>query len=342
MKYSRLLNISDIFSRMVSQRSNGEMLTQNADLTPNLKQTAKIMYEKNFITILTTAISDIDLNFPNAKRVVKYILKPLKWLSYVAMDLSMHYDTSSAPDSADEYEISTASDDDLVDNEREETPDLFRNSTLGMFELPNNSESEDSDDEDGEEIMFDDPYADDMEYDEGDIGDNDEVISEDDEDMMEGDLGDMGPIEGLPGDIEIEVEMPDDDEGMGSDDDSEDDNEDDDEEDDDDDDMDDDEDDDEMDDDEAMEALEALEEVTGDDENASLADDQEDDWSDDPGDFVVNGEGNMPPGLNLVLDNPSQLLEQMRQGGDIEDFLDDDMVEEGMLKATTVPLFSNL
>jgi E3 ubiquitin-protein ligase HUWE1 len=97
MKYSRLLNISDIFSRMVSQRSNGEMLTQNADLTPNLKQMAKIMYEKNFITILTTAISDIDLNFPNAKRVVKYILKPMKWLTYVAMDLSMHYDTSSAP-----------------------------------------------------------------------------------------------------------------------------------------------------------------------------------------------------------------------------------------------------
>ncbi|KAI0576503.1 DUF913 multi-domain protein [Pyrenophora tritici-repentis] len=140
MKYSRLLSIADIFSKMVSQRPNGEMLTQNAELTPNLKQMAKIMYEKNFVTILTTAISDIDLNFPNAKRVVKYILKPLKWLCYVAMDLSMHYDTSSAPDSADEYEISTASDDDLVDNTREETPDLFRNSTLGMFEPPHESE----------------------------------------------------------------------------------------------------------------------------------------------------------------------------------------------------------
>jgi E3 ubiquitin-protein ligase HUWE1 len=295
------------------------------------------MYEKNFITILTTAISDIDLNFPNAKRVVKYILKPLKWLTYVAMDLSMHYDTSSAPDSADEYEISTASDDDLMDNTREETPDLFRNSTLGMFELPHNSESEDSDDEDGEEIMFDDPYADDMEYDEGDIGDNDEVISEDDEDMMEAELGEMGPIEGLPGDIEIEVEMPDDDDDMGSEDDSEDDDEDD--EDDEDDGMDDDDDEmhelDEMDEDEAMEALEAMEEITGDDENASLAEDPEDEWSDDPGDFgAPNAEGILPPGagVSLVhLDSPSQLLEQLRQGGDIEGFLDDDMAEEGML-----------
>jgi E3 ubiquitin-protein ligase HUWE1 len=341
MKYSRLLNISDIFSRMVSQRSNGEMLTQNADLTPNLKQMAKIMYEKNFITILTSAISDIDLNFPNAKRVVKYILKPLKWLAYVAMDLSMHYDTSSAPDSADEYEISTASDDDLVDDSREETPDLFRNSTLGMFEMQNDSESDDSDGEDGEEIMFDDAYADDMEYEEEDIGDRDEVISEDDEDMMEADMGEMGPIEGLPGDIEIEVEMPDDDDGMGSEDDSEDDEGDDDD-DDDDDGMDDDDDDDDMDDDEAMEALEALEEVTGDDENASLGDDQEDDWSDDEGDFGgVNGDGNMGPGTlgGLVLEpgsghheRTSAILEQLRQGGgDIAGFLDDEMAEEGKL-----------
>ncbi|KAF1917118.1 hypothetical protein BDU57DRAFT_548679 [Ampelomyces quisqualis] len=339
MRYSRLLNISDIFSRMVSQRSNGEMLTQNADLTPNLKQMAKIMYEKNFITILTTAISDIDLNFPNAKRVVKYILKPLKWLTYVAMDLSMHYDTSSAPDSADEYEISTASDDDLVDNTREETPDLFRNSTLGMFELPNNSESSDEDDENGEEIMFDDAYADDMEYEEADIGDNDEVISED-EDMLEADLHDMGPIEGLPGDVEIEIEIPDEHDGMGSEDDSEDDDGDDedDEEDDDDDGMDDDDDDDDdmddMDDDEAMEALEALEEVTGDDENASLGEDPEDEWSDDAGDFGgMNGEGNMPPGaLSLVhLDSPQDLLNQIRQsgaGGGMDDFLGEDMAEE--------------
>ncbi|KAL6153386.1 E3 ubiquitin-protein ligase tom1 [Exserohilum turcicum] len=333
MKYSRLLSIADIFSRMVSQRPNGEMLTQNADLTPNLKQMAKIMYEKNFITILTTAISDIDLNFPNAKRVVKYILKPLKWLCYVAMDLSMHYDTSSAPDSGDEYEISTASDDDLIENTREETPDLFRNSTLGMFEPPHESESdEDSEGDEGEEMMYDDPYADDMEYDEADIGDDD-VVSDEDEEILEMDIDGMGPIEGLPGDVDVEIELDDDGNAMGSDDDSEDEEDDEDEDDEDDmDDMDDmdDEGDDDMDD--MEDAMEALEEVTGDDENASLAEDQEDEWSDEQDDFPggVNGEAGMPPGaLGFVLD-PPQLLEQMRQqgGGDIEDFLDDEMAEE--------------
>lgn len=328
LKYSRLLNIADIFSRMVSQRPNGEMLTQNADLTPNLKQMAKIMYEKNFITILTTAISDIDLNFPNAKRVVKYILKPLKWLCYVAMDLSMHFDTSSAPDSGDEYEISVASDDDLIDNIREETPDLFRNSTLGMFEPPHESESEDdSEDEDGEEIMYDDPYADDMEYDEADIGDDD-VISDEDEEILEMDIDGMGPIEGLPGDVDVEIELDDDGEGIGSDDDSEDDDEDD-EDDDEDDDMDEDGED-ELTDEDAMDALEALEAVTGDNEGASLADDQEDDWSDDQDDFPGGINGDPSAGaIGFVLDQP-QLIEQMRQSGaDMEGFMDDEMVEEG-------------
>lgn len=320
MKYSRLLGIADIFSKLVSQRPNGEMLNQNADLTPTLKQMAKIMYEKNFITILTTAIADVDLNFPNAKRVVKYILKPLKWLTYVGMDLSTRYDTSSTPDTADEYEISSASDDDLMDTTREETPDLFRNSTLGMFDPNNESESdEDEDEEDEDEDLYGDAYADDMDFEEEiELGDNDEVVSEDEE--MEVDLGDIGPIEGLPGDVDVEIELDDDDgEDMGSNDESQSDDGDDSGEDD-----DEDDDDDMDDDDEDMDDLDDMEEITGDDENASLADDREDSWSDD-GAFP-DGEPNLPPALGFVLDRP-QLLDQMRQDG-LEDLLDEDMQED--------------
>lgn len=316
MKYSRLLSVADIFSKLVSQRPNGEMLNQNADLTPTLKQMAKIMYEKNFITILTTAIADIDLNFPNAKRVVKYILKPLKWLTYVGMDLSTRYDTSSSPDSTDEYEISSASDDDLMDTTREETPDLFRNSTLGMFDPGNESETDEDEDEGEEdEDMYGEAYADDMDFDE-ELGDNDEVVSEDEE--MEMELGDIGPIEGLPGDVDVEIELDDDGEGMGSQDESQSDDDDDsdDEEDD-----EDDGDDDDMGDLEEIEDMEDMEEITGDEENASLADDREDSWS---------GDGTFPEGgsaLNFVLDRPQQLLDHIRQG-ELDDFIDDDMQEE--------------
>lgn len=334
MKYSRLLGVADIFSKLVSQRPNGEMLNQNADLTPTLKQMAKIMYEKNFISILTTAIADIDLNFPNAKRVVKYILKPLKWLTYVGMDLSTRYDTSSTPDSTEEYEISSASDDDLMDTTREETPDLFRNSTLGMFEPGNESESDEEDDDDEEdEDMYGDPYADDMEFDE-ELGDNDEVVSEDEE--MEMDLGDIGPIEGLPGDVDVEIELDDDGEGIGSHDESQSDDDEGESEDDEEDDEDDVDEDEDMGD---LEDMDDMEEITGDDENASLADDREDSWSGD-GTFP-DGEPNLAPALGFVLDRP-QLLDQIRQG-DLDDFIDDDMQEdEGKFSPTSHDLVLTL
>lgn len=326
MKYSRLLNIADIFSKMVSQRSDGQMLSQNAELTPPLKQMAKIMYEKNFITVLTTAIADIDLNFPNAKRAVKYILKPLKWLCAVAVDLSTQYDTSSTLDSTDEYEISSASDDDLVGATREETPDLFRNSTLGMYEPPHESESEPSED-DGDEEMYDEAFADDMEYDE-EMNDED-VISDEDEEM-----GDMGHIEGLPGDtVDVEVVLDEEGEGIISGDDedaSEDDDE-----------SDEDEEDDEDEDDD-MDEIDELEEITGDDENASLEDDREDSWSGDNGDFG-DDEGidpaNLPPALGFVLDPPQQsLVDQIRDmEAELDDFMDDEMQEdEGNEMTTTV------
>ncbi|KAF2005153.1 hypothetical protein P154DRAFT_353817 [Amniculicola lignicola CBS 123094] len=290
MKYSRLMNIADIFSKMVSQRADGTSLNQSGDLTPALKQMAKLMYEKGLIPLLTTAIADVDLNFPNAKRAVKYILKPLRWLCAVAVDLSTHYDTSSAlSGSTDEFEISSASDDDVIDMSREETPDLFRNSTLGMFEH-HESESEPSDEEDDDE-MYDEQFADDMDYDEE--MDEGEVISDEDDEM--------GEIEGLSGDghhMNIEVVIDDDGEEVLSQDDDEG-SEDDDEEEDDEEDMV----------DETMEMLEnmedALEGRTGDDENGSLDEDDEDDgWVNDHH-FDPAMMPDIPPGaLGFVLDPP--------------------------------------
>ncbi|KAF2201941.1 hypothetical protein GQ43DRAFT_480293 [Delitschia confertaspora ATCC 74209] len=324
MKYSRLLNLADIFSRMISQRTDGTQTSPTSELTPALKQMAKVMYEKNFITVLTTAIADIDLNFPNAKRAVKYILKPLKWLCAVAVDLSTQYDTSSSTGITDEDEISTASDDDLIGATREETPDLFRNSTLGMFEHGQESESEPSDDEDEEE-MYEDQYADDMEYDE-DMGpeeDPDEVVSDEDEEM-----GEMGDIEGLPGDVPMDVEVVLEDDLDGTDSEEEDmDTEDD---------EDDEDGDDDMDDMDDMDDIEAMEEVTGDDENASLAED-DDAWSDEDGhDFEGDemDEHDLHPPRDLTqlmqaLDDggPEALLEHMHNmEGD--DYMEDEMQED--------------
>lgn len=329
MKYSRLMNIADIFSRMVSQRADGNPLNANQELTPALKQMAKVMYEKNFITVLTTAIADIDLNFPDAKRAVKYILKPLKWLCQVAVDLSTHYDTSATPGSTDEYEISSASDDDMVGATREETPDLFRNSTLGMYE-PHESDSEHMDDEEDQEMYGDDMFEDEMGMEYEEEVDADEVVSDEDEDM-----DGMGPIEGLPGDaVDVEVILDDDDhdhDGDSDDDEDDDDDLDDDSEDD----MDDDDDDmDDMDDMDDIEEMEDMEEITGDDENASLDGDS---WSGDNGDFGGAGEINaadIPPALGFVLDddNPQEMLNRIQHlhpmDAELDDFMDDVMQED--------------
>jgi E3 ubiquitin-protein ligase HUWE1 len=55
---------------------------------------------------------------------------------------------SSTPGQNDEDEIESATSLSEPEDEREETPDLFRNSTLGMFE-PGREEDSSSDSDDG-------------------------------------------------------------------------------------------------------------------------------------------------------------------------------------------------
>jgi E3 ubiquitin-protein ligase HUWE1 len=142
-RYARMLSLSDLFNRMLTGRpiSGGNSATSEM-IYASQKQLARIMFEKNYISALTSSIADIDLNFPSAKRAVKYILRPLKQLTQTALELSECSSLPIKPGQADADEISSASSvsDDLED-EREETPDLFRNSTLAMFDPGREPES---------------------------------------------------------------------------------------------------------------------------------------------------------------------------------------------------------
>lgn len=230
-KYSRLLSLADLLNRMLAGKSVASQYSRtHEDFIPTQKVLARIMFEKNFIGALTSSIADVDLNFPDASRAVKYILRPLKLLTYTAVDLSLTSSSSiSLAGQTDEDEISTTtsvSEANQPGDDREETPDLFRNSTLGMFEPSREDESSSasgSEDEDDEE-MYGEDYADDMEYDEDERAHDDDVVSEEDDEMVG-----IGPVEGLSGDMgmEVEIEMDEDDEDDGDDDDDEDDDEDD-------------------------------------------------------------------------------------------------------------------
>ena len=270
-RYSRLLALGELFNRMLSPKSDR---TSSSTYAGPSQHIGKLMYEKNFVSALTSAIAELDLNFPHARRAVKYILGPLKSLADLGVTLSQTSELSSSTTGTTDDEISSAtsvSDED--EDEREQTPDLYRNSTLGMFESSGGHDEDDESetDEDDEDEMFDDGYEDDeMDY-VLLIGDHGEVVSDEDEEIEA--MDDIGEIEGVSGDVEIDVDVvmdaeDDDDtdsEGVSDDDTPDDDDE-------------------EGDDDADFTAHMDMEEITGDDENASMPDhDSAEAWEEDDG-----------------------------------------------------------
>ena len=263
-KYARLLCLADLFNRLLTGKIVQSTPSQPIELnTSSQKVLARIMYDKNFISALTGSIADIDLNFPGSKRAVKYILRPLKQLTQTAIVISETSDDSATPGQTDEDDISSATSVSEVDDEREETPDLFRHSTLGMFE-PGREEESSSESSDDDEDMYDDEYDEGMEYEDEMEHDGDEVVSDEDEEI-EG----VGHMEGLPGDGGMNVEVViDGEEDEMEDDMSEDEDE-------------DDEDDSEDMDDNGEDIEEVIDEITGDDENDSLAEGEDEEWQDE-------------------------------------------------------------
>jgi len=261
VKYARMLGLADLFTRILLSRTPQSPAVRGVEPEANPhKELAKIMFDRGYIAALTASIADLDLNFPGAKRAVKYILRPLKLLTHTAIHLSETSTASNTPGQTDDDDISTASSVSDMEDVREETPDLFRHSTLGMLE-PGREEESSSESSDEDEDMYDDEYDDGMEYEEELERDGDEVISDEEEDA-----DGPGHVEGLPGDVGMDVEVVidgDDDDDDENDEPSDDD---------------DPEDSDDMDEDEEVEIID---EITGDEGNGSLADGNEEEWQDD-------------------------------------------------------------
>ncbi|KAK6395996.1 hypothetical protein LTR65_010105 [Meristemomyces frigidus] len=315
-RYSRLLALGELFNQMIGKHERNIIADGG-----HTRQIGRLMYEKHYIAALTAAIAELDLNFPNAKRAVKHILGPLRLLTELGVTLSANSElSSSAPGTTteEENEISSAtsvSDED--EDEREQTPDLLRNTTLGMLESSagqdEESESEEDDDEDDDD-MYDDGYEEEMDYEEEPMPEHGDVVSDDDEDDG------MGNVEGMPGDVDMDVEVI-----MNDDEDDEDEDE-----------EDDGEEDDEGDDDEHF--ADHMDEITGDDENASMGEDGEEAWEEDDDDADPDGSPHGGPLDHLArvvggLDEHSDLGEQdglirVDMGEGEEEFFDDEMPPE--------------
>ena len=304
-RYSKLLAVADLFDRMLNAKPDRQSPINASGFDKSRQQLGRLMYEKNLIAALTSSVAELDLNFPNAKRAVKHILVPLKTLTDLAVDLSQRAELSSAPGtSTDEDDIAsdTSASEEDSDEEREHTPDLYRNSALGIYNAEDDDDDEEEGDDDEGEMEDYEGYDEEMEFDEDDAAAPGDVVSDDDDDEdMEGLEDEMGPIEGMHGD-RMEVEVIDE-----SDDDDDDDS------------------DDEVDDDEDEEGFDDhdLEEVTGDEENASMGDDMEEvDWEDEVDDYDDDEDAAHHGG---PLDHIAQVLGEPLDGADQDGALQVDM-----------------
>jgi E3 ubiquitin-protein ligase HUWE1 len=79
-RYGRLMALSDLVYRLLTVRPHFTTKKPQEDTPTHL---AKLMLEKNFVALLTTAFNDVDLNYPHVKNLVTTILKPLELLYVV-------------------------------------------------------------------------------------------------------------------------------------------------------------------------------------------------------------------------------------------------------------------
>lgn len=216
VRYGRMLTLADVMHQITGADKDRDSPSSRHQhgYTPGQSsshaQIRRLMYEKGYLNTLTSSIADIDLAFPPVKKTVKQILRVLRVLTSTAIHLS-NANILPAASTAQEVEDDIVSATSLsdIEDDREETPDLYRNSALGMLEPGRDPEDDyNSGSEDDDEEMYDDEYGDEMEYEEEASYDGEEDVSDEDEDV-EG-MEDMGHIEGLPGELGVvEVTMDD-------------------------------------------------------------------------------------------------------------------------------------
>lgn len=154
VRYAKLLSLAELMISMMGEKdrdSTSPRLQSQSTVNKSQVQLKRLMYEKGFLPALTASIADIDLTFPGVKRTIKYILRVLQIMTTTGIQLSQAGLIPSGPQDQDnvEDEIGSVSSISELEDEREETPDLYRNSALGMLEGGREDDFDEDSDEDG-------------------------------------------------------------------------------------------------------------------------------------------------------------------------------------------------
>ncbi|ODV84805.1 hypothetical protein CANARDRAFT_213279 [[Candida] arabinofermentans NRRL YB-2248] len=176
-RYSMIIDLLDLFSKMLGEKHE-LVVVISSTIEKSLTQNdpfllSKELLDKKLSHLLASILADLDVNFPHTQEISNGVMKCLSMLGSIKVDKQeLFKEGAHAGGDADEEDID---DDDL--EEREETPDLLRNSTLGMYDVEDISDEEDEDSDDfldGEDIEI--VYSED----DGEDGDEDMVNDEDD------------------------------------------------------------------------------------------------------------------------------------------------------------------
>lgn len=158
VRYTKLLSLAELMLSMIGEKDRDPSSSRISDQSAarSHMQLKRLMYEKGFLPALTASVADIDLTFPGVKRTIKYILRVLQVMTSTAIALSQANLIPSGPQEDNfEEEIASASSLSDLEDDREETPDLYRNSALGMLEVGQEEDYEEDDsDEDGKPMIW--------------------------------------------------------------------------------------------------------------------------------------------------------------------------------------------
>ncbi|KAG1059210.1 hypothetical protein G6F42_028395 [Rhizopus arrhizus] len=99
VKYNRYFALTELCHRILNARPTGITVDVNVKEEDAVKQVSKLMLEKNFVPILISVISDVDVNYPQARSILNSILRPLEQLTKAAIRIHRE-DRSSQPSHA--------------------------------------------------------------------------------------------------------------------------------------------------------------------------------------------------------------------------------------------------
>lgn len=218
-KYIRYFALSELCHRILNARPTsinpGSANANQASKEDTVIVVAKLMLEKKFVPVLISVISDVDVNYPHAKMILNSILRPLEQLTKLAIHIDRtkprgdeeekKEDDKKEDEEESHHDVYLPMDTD-GENEaaEEEVSNLYRNSSLAMYDgtaLEEETSEESSEEEDIEMASSGDEMIDDDEEDDHSNTDGYETVDSSDDNEGE----------------EVEVEEEDEEEDVGED-----------------------------------------------------------------------------------------------------------------------------